>query len=152
MLSNGANMTLRIQIVDGRGTGQLVGATPLGELLVAGFGTLNNLSSFRTMTPSNTAFNFFGPIAGQQFIITSIILDGPASTISIYEAASPSTIIIDRLVYKIDLRSATTIAIPFSFGGFLPVSEGEYLNAFTSDATVNMNILGYFHPITTNPL
>jgi hypothetical protein len=99
----------------------------------------------------NAAFNFFGPIAGQQFIITSIILDGPANaTISIYEGASPSTINIDRLVYKVDLRSATNLIIPFSFGGFLAVSEGEYLNVLTDATTVNMTIVGYYSPITHN--
>ena len=145
-------MPAKVVITDGAlGTGQFAGVTPIGEVVVAGFGTLINKSVFQTMNAINAAFNFFGPIAGQEFIITSIILDGPTgATVSIYEAASTSTITIDRLIYKIDLRVAATIAIPFSFGGFLRVSEGEYLNVFTDTATVNMNIIGYFSPKTHN--
>jgi hypothetical protein len=145
-------MAAKVVIMDGaNGTGQYAGVTPVGELLVAGFGTLSNQSVFKSMTSDTTAYNFFGPISGQQFVITSIILDGPTgATISIYEAASTSTITIDRLVYKIDLRVAANLTIPFSFGGFLAVSEGEYLNAFTDAATVNMTIVGYYSPTYHN--
>lgn len=144
-------MPAKVVIMDGTGTGQFAGVTPVGELLVAGFGTMLNKSSFKIMDDANAAFNFFIPIAGQQLIITSIILDGPAgATISIYEAASTSTVTIDKLVYKIDLRVASNLTIPFSFGGFLPVSEGEYLNAFTDTTTVNMTIIGYYHPTYHN--
>lgn len=139
-------MSAKVVIMDGaKGTGQYAGVTPIGELLVAGFGNLINQSKFNSLTDANTPLNFFGPIAGQQLVITSIILDGPnGATISIYEASSTSTLTIDRLVYKIDIRTATNLVIPFSFGGFLSVSEGEYLNAFTDTATVNMSIIGYY--------
>lgn len=139
-------MSAKVVIMDGaKGTGQYAGVTPIGELLVAGFGNLINQSKFNSLTDANTPLNFFGPIAGQQLVITSIILDGPnGATISIYEASSTSTLTIDRLVYKIDIRTATNLVIPFSFGGFLSVSEGEYLNAFTDTATVNMTIIGYY--------
>ena len=144
-------MPAKVVIMDGaKGTGQYAGVTSIGELLVAGFGTLSNQAVYKSMTSVNASYNFFGPIAGQQFVITSIILDGPnGATISIYEAASTSTLTIDRLVYKIDIRNATNLVIPFSFGGFLAVSEGEYLNAFTDTATVNMTIIGYYHPLTS---
>jgi hypothetical protein len=125
----------------------------IGEVLVAGFGSLLNKSVFQTMPNINAAYNFFGPIAGMQFVITSIIADGPASaTVSIYEAASTSTITMDKLIYTIDFRVAGNLVIPFPFGGFLPVSEGEYLNAFTDGATVNMTIVGYYHPTIRSSL
>lgn len=139
-------MPAKVVIMDGaNGTGQYAGVTPIGELIVAGFGSLRNQAIFQSMTAINTSSNFFGPIAGQQFVITSIVLDGAnGATISIYEAANPSTITIDRLLYKVNLRSATNIVAPFPFGGFLAVSEGEYVNAFTDTATVNMTIIGYY--------
>lgn len=145
-------MSAKVVIMDGaKGTGQYAGVTPVGELIVAGFGTLSNVSAFRSITTANAAFNFFGPIAGQQFVITSITLDGPAAaTISFYEAASTSTITIDRLVYKLNLRGAGNVTMSFPFGGFLAVSEGEYLNAFADDTTVNINIIGYYSPTTHN--
>ena len=84
-------------------------------------------------------------------MITSIVLDGPnAATVSIYEAASTSTITIDKLTFKINFRGASNQVINLPFGGFLPVSEGEYLNAFTDTATVNMSIIGYYSPTTHN--
>jgi hypothetical protein len=142
-------MPAKITIIDGQGSGQFAGVTSVGELLVAGFGNLKNTSVFRTMSSTNTAYNFFGPIAGQIFIITCIVFDGPVNTtISFYEAETPSTITIEKLVYKVDLRVAGNLTIPFSFGGFLSVSEGYYLNAFTDAATVNMTIIGHYHPTT----
>jgi hypothetical protein len=145
-------MAAKIVIMDGaNGTGQYAGVTPIGELIVAGFGTLKNQAIFQAMAATNTSFNFFGPISGQQFVITSITLDGPAgATISIYEAANPSTIAIDKLLYKINLRAAGNLIVPFSFGGFLAVSEGEYVNAFTDTATTNMTIIGYYSPTIHN--
>lgn len=145
-------MAVRTIIMDmALGNGQYAGVTSVGELLVAGFGTLTNKSVFNTMNTINAAFNFFGPIPGQQFIITSIAFDGNAgSTVSIYEAANPFTATIDKLVFKMNLRSAGQVAIPFSFGGFLPVSEGVYLNAQTDTQPVNLNIIGYYSPTTHN--
>lgn len=145
-------MPAKVVIMDGAiGKGQYAGVTPIGELLVAGVGALSNISVFRSMTAINTAYNFFGPIAGQQFVITSITLDGPVgTTISFYEAANPSTITIDKLVYKLNLRGATNLSMSFPFGGFPAVSEGEYLNAFTDDATVNVDIIGYYSSIQHN--
>ena len=145
-------MPAKVVIMDGaRGTGQYAGVTPIGELLVAGFGNLINRSIFQSMADANTAFNFFGPIAGEQFVITSIILDGPnAATVSIYEASSTSTITIDKLLFKINFRGASNQVVNFSFGGFLAVSEGEYVNALTDGATVNMSIVGYYQHTTHN--
>lgn len=139
-------MSVKVEIIDGRGTGQLAGATSLGELLVAGFG--NNISKFNNMNAINVAFNFFGPISGQKFIIACIAFDGNAgSTVTIYEAATTSTTTIDKTLFKMNLRTAGQIAIPFSFGGFLPASEGVYINALTDTQPVNMNIIGYYHPL-----
>lgn len=144
-------MPVKVVIMDGTGTGQFAGVTPIGELLLAGFGNLNNKSSFQTMANTN-AFNFFGPIAGQQFVITSIVVGGTGTAIiTIYEAASPSTLTIDKTLFRVNLRVNSTIAIPLPFGGFLPVSEGEYLNA-TTTATINMNIVGYYHPTLHNQM
>jgi hypothetical protein len=142
-------MPAKSVIMDGaNGTGQFAGVTPVGELLVAGFGNLINKSSFQSMTAATTAYNFFGPIIGQQFVITSIVLDGPnAATVSVYEASSPSTITIDKLLFKINFRGASNQVVNFSFGGFLAVSEGAYLNALTDGATVNMNMIGYYQPV-----
>jgi hypothetical protein len=140
-------MTAKVTIIDGTGSGQYAGVSDIGEVLIAGFGSLLNKSEFRVMNSTTKTFNFFGPIIGQQFLITSILISGNASsTITIYEATSASTLIADKIILQINLRANSTIIIPFSFGGFLPVSEGEYLNAITDTQPVNMNIVGYYYP------
>lgn len=144
-------MPSKNQIQDGRGSNQLAGVTPLGELLVAGFGTLSNISKFNAMT-SGAAFNFFGPIAGQMFIITSIVFTGPINAIvKVFEASSASSVTIDKLLFQLNLGAATQMSVNFPFGGFIGVSEGEYVNANTDTSTVNMNIIGYYHPTQFNP-
>jgi hypothetical protein len=141
-------MPIKATIIDGLGTGIFNGVTSVGECLIAGFGDLKNLSSYQNMTTTG-AYNFYKPIIGQQFIITSVVFSGDAnSTITIYEAANKSTLIADKIVFQINLRTNTTVVIPLPFGGFLPVSEGEYLNAFTDNTIVSMNIVGYYQPIT----
>jgi len=146
-------MSIKSLIIDGaRGTGQFAGVTPVGELIVAGYGNLINKSIFQSM--GNTgAFNFFGPIAGQQFLITSMVFDGiSGKTITIYEASSPFTTTIDKTIFKVNLRNDVTLPISLSFGGFLAVSEGEYLNALVDTAlpATFVNIIGCYIPTIHN--
>lgn len=141
-------MVLKSVIKDGRGTGNLTGVSSAGELTIGAEGTFSNKSSFRLMNVVNQAFNLFPPISGKQLIITSIAFDGNAnSTVSIYEATNSSTTTIDRLLFKLNLRTAGQIAIPFSFGGFLAVTEGEFVNALTDTQPVNINVVGYYHQL-----
>jgi hypothetical protein len=147
-------MSLKSIIMDGaKGTGQFAGVTPVGELFVAGFGVESNQSVFRSLDTVGS-FNFFGPIAGQQFMITSMIFSGiSGKIITVYEASSPSTTTIDRTVFKIHLRNDSTIHVPLQFGGYLAVSEGEYLNALVDTAlpATNVSIIGYYQPMTHDP-
>jgi len=146
-------MSAKVIIMDGAfGTGQYAGVTPIGELLLAGIGDIQNRSIFQTLNTTG-AFNFFGPIAGQQFVITSMIIEGESGkTITIYEASSPFTTNIDKTIFKISLRNDITLTIPLSFGGFLPVSEGEYLNALVDTAVPasDVNIIGFYTSIEHN--
>lgn len=142
-------MPAKTIIMDGaHGTGQYAGVTPIGELLLAGFGTLINKSSFRTLT-TNVA-NFFGPIAGQQFVITSLTMDGNNTDVVIFEAPSISSATVDKVLWTMHLGASTNLFIPLSFGGFLPVSQGEYINATNSAGTTNITIVGYYIPIAHN--
>jgi hypothetical protein len=148
-------MPTKSLIIDGTyGTGQTAGVSSAGEVLVVGIGTLKTQSAFNSLNVINAAFNFFGPIAGQQFIITSIVITGSGAmtpTIQIYEASSSSTAVIDKLLLKLvtvsSVQTPLTFVYSLPFGGFLQVSEGEYLNAQTDTATVNINIIGYYQPI-----
>lgn len=149
-------MPVKSVITGGKGMGQFAGVTSSGELLIGALGDLTNRSVFQSLTTTNGAFNFFGPISGQQFLITSIVMTASGAitpTVQIYEAASPTTTTIDKLLFKITLtstvQSAAIFVFPLPFGGFLPVSEGEYLNVQTDATTVNVNIIGYYHKTIT---
>lgn len=148
-------MPIKAAIIDGRGTGQLAGVTLQGELIVAGAGHNINISKFQSLTTTG-AFNLFGPITGQQFIITSIVMDTvTTATVTLYEAANPTTTTVDKTLFQITLTtpgaSTALLVLPLPFGGFLPVSEGEYLNVKTTSATVDVNVIGYYHPTQFNP-
>lgn len=142
-------MPAKVIIMDGaKGTGQYAGVTPIGELLLAGYGNLNNRTSFQTLT-TNTA-NFFGPIVGQQFVITSLTMDGNNTDVVIFEAPTISSATVDKVLWTMHLRATTNLFVPLSFGGFLPVSQGEYVNATNSAGTTNITIAGYYIPIIHN--
>jgi hypothetical protein len=143
-------MPLKSVIMDAaKGTGQYAGVSPIGEVTIAGFGTLTNQTVFQSFAPATQA-NFFGPIAGQQFVITSIAADGNNTNVVIFEAANPFTSTIDKTLFQIHLQANANIVIPLPFGGFLPVTEGEYLNATNSAGTTNVTITGYYISIKNN--
>lgn len=139
-------MSAKVVIMDGqRGKGQCAGVTPIGELILAGFGALINKTSFQTLGAA--VVNFFGPITGQQFVITSITMDGNNSDVVIYEASNPSTATVEKALFSLHLGSNANLFVPFQFGGFLAVSEGAYINATNSAGTTNITIVGYYSPV-----
>lgn len=146
-------MSLKINIKDGhRGTGHLAEVSKAGEFIVAGFGDGNGLTNsvFIALTPANTAFNFFPPTSGRNFYITAIIFNWPGAgaLLEIYEASSAASTTVDKEIIKADLPSGKGFAsIPFSIGGFPAVTEGEFLNAKTDTATVNLTIIGFYKPV-----
>jgi hypothetical protein len=137
-------MTLKTFIRDGCGSGHLVGISHAGELIVSGFGT--NQTKFNALNVANTAFNFFIPLSGQNFVITSVIYNAPAgtSTVDIYEASSATSTTIVTQIFRIVTVGATFVPLIFSFGGFIPISEGSFLNAKTDNTTINMTIVGFY--------
>jgi hypothetical protein len=139
-------MTLKIQVSDGyQGTRHLAGVSSAGELVVKGFG--ENSSKFQSMSSINIAYNFFIPKSQQNFIITSILFSSPANTsIDVYEGASATATSIDKEILHIEIFSKDFYTVILPFGGFLAVTEGEFLNAKTDTSTVSMTIIGYYRP------
>ena len=141
-------MTLKIFIKDGGGTGSLAEVSGAGELVVKGYG--NSEIAFNTMTSANTAYNFFIPKSGQNFVITSVIFDvGAAAVIDLYESSSATSTTIDKQIFKFSLIKDTFVPITLPFGGFIKITEGEFLNAKTSVQPVDMTIIGFYKPILT---
>lgn len=144
-------MTLKSTIKDGHnGNNATVGVTEIGELIVNGYAKDDLLTAFNSLTVINTAFNFFIPLSGQEFVITSIFFDTPAAAtnIDIYESSSVISIVVDKTILHISTSGKNFFPITFPFGGFPTVTEGKFLNAKTDNATVNMTIMGYYAPTT----
>ncbi len=141
-------MTLKIFIRDGSGSGHLAAVTHANELIVVG-STEDNKSKFQSLNVANTAFNFFTPKPGFNFMITSVLTSTPGggATVDIYEATSSTSTTISKQILRLNLIEETFIPINFSFGGFLPITEGFYLNAKTNTATANITIIGFYRKI-----
>lgn len=121
--------------------------TSRGELVVAPF----NFSSvqFQNMNSDNTAFNFFGPSANQQFVITTVIADADrnvganGATVDIYEADSATEGTIVKQILKFDLVKQTSKILT---GLNLAITTGKWINAKSDDSNILMTIGGYFVP------
>lgn len=141
-------MTLKVFIRDGQGTGLLGKVLATGEIVVGTIG--DNIVVFNTLNVIDTAFNFFIPLSGFNFFITSVLTSTPGGTsnIDIYEASSPTTITIDKQLVRIGASGKQFIPINFSFGGFIKASAGSFINAKTDNQPVDLTIIGYYASIT----
>jgi hypothetical protein len=142
-------MTLKSVIRDGyNGTSHLTGVSNAGELTVGGFPGATPV--FKTLNAANTAFSFFPPKSGQNIILTSISISATSGPIiTIYESSSATSIVVDKTLIGLDLpASGGLFFIPFPFGSFLSITEGEFVNASSTTASpIQMTIIGFYMPI-----
>ena len=108
-------------------------------------------SQYLELAEPDTAYSFFGPKAGQQFVITNIIMfaDKQVSAttnalVEIYEGLSADATTPDKTLLKMELGQLQSMVIPVQN---LLVSEGLWVNAQTDDDDVHMNILGHYIPV-----
>ena len=136
---------IKVNIGDGSGGGSSVKVSPQGELLTRQLKFSE--PKFQALDTIDTAFNFFPPKAGQQFIITQVLLNtnkdigANGAIFDLYEANSSSSTTIDKQLVKLNILKNDTVPVP---GIFLGVSEGKFLNGKTDDAVVNVTVAGYF--------
>ena len=144
-------MTTPTHILDGRGTESRACVTSIGQLITAPFAY--DLTEFREMSLADTAFSFYLPKAGEQFVITGIRIKAGRfvsntidATIIIYEAPSSVSLTEDRILFEEALIRGEDVT-------FLPtnilVNEGKFINAKADDTTIFINITGYFIPRLT---
>lgn len=120
----------------------------LGALVV---GPLSpNETKFNELGIVDTAFNFYKPKAGQQFIITNVFAFGDKqvssvtnATVEVYEALAEGDTAVDKTLLKFEIGQN-------QFQAYneinLLVNPDVYINAKTSDDDVHMNILGFYIP------
>lgn len=141
-------MTLKSTVKDGRGSNNLAGISNAGELVIKGFGDVK--SNFQTLNSVVVGFNFFPPLAGQTFVMTTVIFDtgGPASDITVYEAANATTLTADKTLFLASIPANQFIIMALPFGGFLPITEGKFLNVKVSAQPVNITVMGFYKPVS----
>lgn len=137
-------MTISVNLKDAL-SGHRVTISHQGELIVRPQAEYSTPSRV-IVNVTDTAFNLQNPSAGENFILTGIILNSTQSvptsaSVDIYEATSATSTTIETSVLTIDVPKGETITIvPL----LLKVSEGVFLNVKSDAGTVNCSVLGYF--------
>lgn len=139
---------LKTSITDGSGTGTGAKVTSIGQLVTAPF--TYDSTIFKELAEINTAYNFYGPSSGQQFVITGIrakadrdVSNTADAVVIIYEASSDSTTTVDKVLHQeAMIRGENVTWLPVN----ILVSGGKFVSAKTTDDDIHMTIMGYFIP------
>lgn len=137
---------ISVKIDDGYGSNGFVKVNPNGQLVVGPLAF--DETSFQEMNVIDTAFNFYGPVAGKQFVITNVIAfaskdvtNNTDTVIDIYEASADDTATADKTLLEFGMGQLANA----SFGPLnIIVNKGKWINGKTSDNTIWLNILGYY--------
>jgi hypothetical protein len=137
---------IQVTIIDGSGNGRAARVTSIGQLVTAPFAYDETV--FKELALADTAYNFWPPKPGEQFVITGVLFRADKqvsstvdATVVIYEATTDtsttvSKILIQFAVVEGDIINATALN--------LLVNEGRYVNAKTDDDDIHMTIMGYY--------
>jgi hypothetical protein len=131
--------------IEGSSNGNRARVSRNGELIVSPLS--HDDTSFQNMVLIDTAYNFYTPESGKEFIITSLIVfadksisDTSPTIIEVYEASQPDTTTVDKTLLQFGMAKLSTLPIvPLR----LKVNAGKYINAKTDDNNVLMTIMGY---------
>lgn len=134
-----------VNLVDGRGTNSKVGVSSNGELLTRPFDYSSG--KFHDMDVVDTAYHFWPPLPEMLFVITGYVISTDkdvgvnGATVIIYEAATATTIAVDKIILQTNMLKNTLMSRE---NLQVIVTLGEYLNAKTDDDDVFMTIEGYY--------
>ena len=139
-------MSTPVKITDGSGTETQAKVTVAGQLVTGPF-SYDQVSSV-TLGVDDTAVNFYPPVAGQQFVITTILLTANKNvttdcTVVIYEADSPTDTVPDKTILNVEMLKNTSRDIT---GLNLLITSGKFINGKTDDDDVFATIMGYYIP------
>lgn len=107
-------------------------------------------SQFMELNVINTAFNFYPPIANQQFVITGLtakagqaVSTSTNAIVIVYESNSASSTTPTKLLFETGMvRNDQFDLLPLK----MLITEGKFINAKTTDDVIFMNIMGYYIP------
>ena len=141
-------MSLKIELKDGHGDGYTQKVSKWG---IAATGAIDFSVSYPvTASAINTAYNFVGPQAGKQFIVTDIMLyanknvGANDATVEIYEADGVDSTTVYKSVLVTEMLKQTSRDF---IGLNLLVTQGKWLNIKTDDNTIYASVLGYYVPV-----
>ena len=147
-------MSLEVVLVDGSGRSVQAHVTSAGQLVVGNL-AFDETVSIELDTP-DTAYSFYRPLGGQQFVIRYILAKAdkevdssiPADVV-VYEADSATATTVDKTLFQVPLIELEGGTLP---GLNILVNEGKFLNVKTSDTSVFVTIMGYYIPKQTTSL
>lgn len=142
-------MTTPVHILDGsRGSSDKACVTSIGQLVVAPFDY--DLVIHQELATINTAYNFYAPKTGKQFVVTGMyynadqqVATNVGATVIIYEADTASETTVDKVIHQDDMIRNDRVTIS---GANILINEGKYVNAKTDDDDIHMTITGYYIP------
>ncbi len=137
---------IKVQIVDGGGSGRGACVTEFGELVTSPI--QHNDTKFNELAETNTAYNFYEPKAGQRFVISGCYFRADrqvSSTVDaivvIYEADDAETTTVDKtLIQFAVVRGDSVDASNLN----ILVNSGKFVSAKTTDDDIHMTITGYY--------
>lgn len=141
-------MSVNVRLVDGHNVSSV---SQLGQVIVAPYAY--DETEFRELAVDDTAYNFYVPKSGKQFIITGIrakadrqVSPTSDADVVIYEASAPDTTVVDRVLYREAMVQGESVTlVPTN----ILVNTGVWINAKTSDDDIHMTIFGYYIPVFT---
>lgn len=142
-------IVVRIQGQDHPKSGVIdVRVTAAGAVVTAPFAYDD--TKFVELAEDNTAYNFYKPKAGLQFVITGIrakadrdVSQTADADVVVFEAAAIDSTTADKVLHQEAMvRGESVTLIPLN----ILVNSGKFLNAKTSDDDIHMTIMGYYIP------
>lgn len=123
--------------------------TELGQLVVAPLAY--DETEFRELAANNTAYNFYVPRSGKQFVITGIrakadrqVSPTSDADVVVYEASAPDTTTVSKVLYQEAMVQGESVTlVPTN----ILVNTGVWVNAKTTDDDIHMTIFGYYIPV-----
>lgn len=141
-------MSTPTHILDGLGTKSKARVSTIGQLITAPYDFDDSV--YMELGVNDTAYNFYKPKVGEQFVITGFIAkaDKQVSTtvdadVIIYESSAPDSTTASKILFQTAMVQGDSVQ---AFGLNILVTEGLYLNAKTTDDDIHMTIMGYYIP------
>ena len=136
-------MAIRVQLTGA--DNRIVEVTALGQLIVAPLAYDETV--FKELAEPDTAYSFYKPKPGQQFVMTLIrakadrqVSNTDDADVVIYEADSDGATMVDKVLHQEAMVRGESVTLQMN----LLVAPGKYLNAKTTDDDIHMTIMGYY--------